>query len=58
MDLMNRVFRSYLDSFVIVFIYNILAYLKNEGEHMDHLRVVLQVLKENQRFAKYIKCEF
>ena len=39
MDLMNRVFQSYLDLFVIVFVDDILVYLKNEGEHMDHLRV-------------------
>ena len=58
MDLMNRVFQSYLDSFFIVFIENILVYSKNEGEHMDHLRVVLQVIKENQLFTKYRKCEF
>ena len=58
MDLMNRVFQSYLDSFFIVFIDNILVYHKNEGEHMNHLRVVLQVLKENQLFFKYSKCEF
>ena len=45
-DLMNRVFESYLDSFVIVFIDDNEVYSKNEGEHMDHLRVVLQVLKE------------
>ena len=47
MDLINRVFQTYLDSFVIVFIDHILVYSKNEGEHMEHLRVVLQVLKEN-----------
>ena len=52
MDLMNRVFQSYLDSFVIVFIEDILVYLRNQGEHMDRLRVVLQFLKENQFFAK------
>ena len=40
MDLMNRVFQSYLYSFVSVFIDNVLVYSKNEGEHMDHLRVV------------------
>ena len=57
-DLMNRMFQSCLDSFVIVFIDDILVYSKNEGEHMEHLRVVLQVLKENQLFAKYGKCEF
>ena len=58
MDLMNRVFQSYLDSFVIIFIDDILVYSKNEGDHMDHLTVVLQVLKENQLFAKYRTCEF
>ena len=55
---MNRVFRNYLDSFVIVYIDDILIYSKNEGNHMNHLRVVLQVLKEHQLFAKYSKCEF
>ena len=58
MDLMNRMFRSYLDSFVIVFIDDILVYSKNKGEHMDHLRVVLQVFKEQQLFSKYKKFEF
>ena len=58
MDLMNRLFRNYLDSFFIVFIVDILVYSKNEGDHMGHLRVVLQVLKEHQLFAKYSKCEF
>ena len=58
MDLMNKVFRSYLDSFVIVFIHNILVYLKNKGDHMNHLRLVLQVLREHRLFAKYRKCEF
>ena len=55
MVLMNRVFQNYLDSFVIVFIEDILVYSKNKGEHMDHLRVVLQFLKEHQLFAKYSK---
>ena len=58
MDHINKVFQSYLDSFVIVFIDDNFVYSKNEGDHMDHLRVVLQVLKENQLFSKYIKCEF
>ena len=57
-DLINRVFRDYLDSFVIVFIDDILVYSKNEYEHMDQLRVVFQVLKEYQLFVKYSKCEF
>ena len=51
-------FWSYLNSFVIVFIDDTLVYSKDEGEHMDHLRVVLQVLKKSQIFAKFRKCEF
>ena len=56
-DLMNRVFQNYLDSFAIILIYDILVYSNNVGEHMDHLRVVLQILKEHQLFAKYSKCK-
>ena len=58
MSLMNRVFRNYLHSFVIVFIDDILVYYKSEDDHMGHSRVVLQVLKEHQLSAMYSKCEF
>ncbi|KAL4339521.1 hypothetical protein GQ457_08G036240 [Hibiscus cannabinus] len=58
MDLMNRVFRSYLDKFVVVFIDDILVYSKSETEHRDHLRIVLQTLQDNQLYAKLNKCEF
>ena len=47
MDLTNKVFQNYLDSLVIVFIDDILVHSKNEGDHMGHLRVVLQTLKEH-----------
>ena len=57
-DFMNREFMKYLDSFVIVFINDILVYSKSEDEHMDHLRVVLEVLKEHQHFDKYSNSEF
>ena len=57
MDLMNRVFQNYLDSFVIVFIDDILVYSKNDDDHMDHLRIVLQTLKEHQLYAKHSKCD-
>ena len=57
MDLMYRVFR-YLDSFVMIFIDDILVYSKSEEEHEEHLRVVLQTLKEHKLYAKFNKCEF
>ena len=55
---MNRIFRPYLDSFVIVFIDDILIYSKSEADHVRHLRTVLQVLRENELYAKFSKCEF
>ena len=58
MDLMNRMFKPYLDSFVIVFIDDILIYSKNKAEHEEHLRILLQTLKEHQLYAKLSKCEF
>ncbi|KAA0032426.1 pol protein [Cucumis melo var. makuwa] len=58
MDLMNRVFREFLDSFVIVFIDDILIYSKTEAEHEEHLRIVLQTLRDNKLYAKFSKCEF
>lgn len=48
MDYMNRIFRSYLDQFVVVFIDDILIYSKNTVEHEEHLRIVLQILKDRQ----------
>ncbi|KAL0556807.1 hypothetical protein IC582_005324 [Cucumis melo] len=58
MDLMNRVFREFLDTFVIVFIDDILIYSKTEAEHEKHLRMVLQTLRNNKLYAKFSKCEF
>ncbi|WMV55223.1 hypothetical protein MTR67_048608 [Solanum verrucosum] len=58
MDLMNRVFKQYLDLFVIVLIDDILIYSRSENEHIDHLRILLQILKDQQLFAKFSKCEF
>lgn len=54
-ELINRVFRNYLDSFVIIFIDDIFVYSKSDDDHMSHLRVVLHVLKKNQLFDKYSK---
>ncbi|GJV34881.1 putative reverse transcriptase domain-containing protein [Tanacetum coccineum] len=58
MDLMNRVCRSYLDKFVIVFIDDILIYSKNQKEHVEDLRLVLELLKKKKLYAKFSKCEF
>ncbi|KAL0449208.1 UNVERIFIED_CONTAM: Retrovirus-related Pol polyprotein from transposon.6 [Sesamum latifolium] len=56
--LMNRTFQEYLDQFVIVFIDDILVYLKNKKEHEQHLGIVLRTLKENELYAKLSKCKF
>ena len=58
MDLMNRVFQPYLDRFVIVFIDDILVYSGSSEEHSEHLRIVLQTLRERQLYAKLSKCRF
>jgi hypothetical protein len=55
---MNKVFMEYLDKFVVVFIDDIMIFSKNEEEHDEHLRLVLQKLRENQLYAKLNKCEF
>ncbi|XP_070029898.1 uncharacterized protein [Nicotiana sylvestris] len=58
MDLMNTMFRPYIDSFVIIFIDDILIYSRSLGEHEHHLRVVLQTLQMHELYAKFFKYEF
>nr|GEW38253.1 putative reverse transcriptase domain-containing protein [Tanacetum cinerariifolium] len=58
MDLMNWVCKPYLDKFVIVFIDDILIYSKNKQEHEEHLKLILELLKKEQLYAKFSKCEF
>jgi hypothetical protein len=58
MYMMNKVFMEYLDKFVVVFIDDILVFSKTEAEHEEHLRLVLQKLREHQLYAKLSKCEF
>ncbi|GJX98228.1 putative reverse transcriptase domain-containing protein, partial [Tanacetum coccineum] len=58
MDLMNRVCKPYLDRFVIVFIDDILIYSKSRKEHEGHLKLILNLLKKEELYAKFSKCEF
>ncbi|KAL8156665.1 hypothetical protein AgCh_001671 [Apium graveolens] len=58
MDLMNRVFKQYLDKFVIVFIDDILIYSKTEEDHEEHSRISLEILRKEKLYAKFLKCEF
>ena len=58
MNLMNIIFHQYLDQCVLIFIDDILIYSTNEDDHKQHLRVVLQILREKRLFAKFKKCEF
>nr|KYP56224.1 Transposon Ty3-I Gag-Pol polyprotein [Cajanus cajan] len=57
MDYMNRIFRPFLDKFVVVFIDDILIYSRTRGEHEEHLRTELEILKAKQLYAKLSKCE-
>ena len=58
MDLMNQVFKDQLNKLVIFFIDDILIYSKNRVEHEEHLKITLQILKEQQQYAKFSKYEF
>ena len=58
MDLMHWVFQPCLDRFVVVFVDDNLIYFKSEEDHEGHLRIVLQILRDHQLYAKFIKCEF
>jgi hypothetical protein len=58
MTLMNDIFRDYLDKFVIVYLDDILIYSKTKEEHLQHVAVILQTLREHQLYAKLSKCEF
>ncbi|GJY42663.1 putative reverse transcriptase domain-containing protein [Tanacetum coccineum] len=58
MDLINWVCKPYLDKFVIVFIDDILIYSKNKEEPEEHLKLILELVKKEELYAKFSKCEF
>ena len=58
MNMMKKVFMEFLDKFIMVFIDDMLVYSKNEEEHKEHLRLVLEKPREHQLYAKFSKCEF
>lgn len=57
MQLMQQIFHPYLDQFVVVYLDDILVYSKTKEEHQKHLKIVLQLLRENKLYAKLNKCE-
>src|SRR3954470_15287739 len=58
MNMMNKVFMEFLDKFVVVFIDDILIYSKRNEEHEEHLRLILEKLREHKLYDKFSKCEF
>ena len=55
---MNIIFKTYLDQFMIVFIDDILIYSKTQEEHVEHLRIVLEILRKEKLYAKFSKFGF
>ena len=58
MGLMHRMFQPYLDQFFVAFVGDILIYFQSEWDHEYHLRIVLQLLRDHQLYAKFSKCNF
>ena len=58
MDMKSGVFRPYLNKFVVVFVDDILIYSASRDEHAEHLKIALQLLRDNRLYAKLSKCEF
>jgi hypothetical protein len=58
MYLMNKVFMEYLDKFIVVFIDDIQVFSRTKGEHEDHLRPVLEMLRAHQLYTKFSNCDF
>lgn len=58
MDMMNQVFKKYLDQFIVVLVDDILVYSQTKEDHEQHLRTALQTLREHQLYTKLSKCDF
>ena len=58
MTLMNDIFREYLDQFIVIYLDDILIYSKTKEDHIQHIRKVLDILRQHQLYAKISKCEF
>lgn len=56
--LMNKIFHPYLDQFVVVYLDDIIIYSNTLEEHIEHLRIVFQFLRENHLYVKWKMCEF
>ena len=57
-SLMNSIYKPYLRKFILVFFDNILVYSLNMEDHLRHLTIALQVLRDNKLYAKQSKCFF
>ena len=58
MDLMNRIFRPFLDEFVVVFVDDVFIYFPDVETHALHLRMMLDTLRQHQLYVKFSMCEF
>ena len=58
MRLMHGIFHPFLDNFVLIFVDDILIYFKKQEENKEHLRIVLEMLRKHQLYAKFSKCDF
>jgi len=58
MDYMNKIFKPFLDKFIVVFIDDILIYSRTQEAHAEYMRLILAIMREKHLYAKLSKCEF